>query len=99
MNSFGSFKLINQSFERFEDSGNALNRLHSDFEKIINYEQSRAVKIFNATLIQSDLSDSFAYVFPESKGRINDGVIQEMIIQEHIAQKIFEEMHKQHRWN
>jgi len=98
MNSFGAFKQINQSFERFQDSGNAFNRAHSEFEKIINYEQNKALQVFNSTTIQSELPNSFAYAFPETYGRITDAMIQEMIIQEHIAQKVIDEMSKQARW-
>ncbi len=99
MNSFGSFKQINPSFDRFQDSGNAFSRLHSNFEKIISYEKLRALQIFNSTQIQSKLPESFAYVFPEYGERITEEVIQEMITQENIAERVFDSLHKQHRWN
>jgi hypothetical protein len=99
MNSFGSTKLINQSFERFQDTGNAFTRLHSEFDKIIAYEQNRALDTFDASSIASELPDSFAYVFPEPHERITDEMIQEMIIQAHIAQKIVDEMEHQDRWH
>jgi hypothetical protein len=99
MNSFGSFKQINYSFERFQDSGDPLTRYHSAFGGVLNYEQQRALNVFDSTTIVSELPDSFAYDFPESDGRITDEMIQEMIIQEHIAQKVLEEMNKQTRWN
>jgi hypothetical protein len=41
-NVFGSFKHINYSFERFQDSGNAFTRQHSAFGSIIKYENERA---------------------------------------------------------
>ena len=97
MNSFGSFKQINQSFERFQDSGNVFNRAHSDFGKIIEYEQNRALQIFNATTIQSELPDSFSHEIIISE-RITQEMIQEMIIQEHIAQKLLDETYVQDRW-
>jgi len=98
MNSFGSTKLINQSFERFQDTGDARTRMHSGFGGIIAYEQNRATAIFNATALVSELPDSFAYVFPETGERITEQMIEEMIIQEHIAQKVLEGMYKQTRW-
>jgi len=99
MNSFGSTKLINQSFERFQDGGNAFTRMHSGFGGIIAYEQNRALEIFDASNLVSELPESFAYVFPETGERITEQMIEEMIIQEHIAQKVLEEMFKQTRWN
>jgi hypothetical protein len=97
MNSFGSFKQINQSFERFQDGGNAFNRAHSDFGKIVDYEQNRALQIFNATTIQSELPDSFSHDITKSE-RLSDEMIQEMTIQEHIAQKMLVEKYLQARW-
>jgi len=99
MNSFGSCKLINFEFKRFQDSGEPLTRLHSGFGGILNYEQERALSVFDATALVSELPDSFAYVFPESGERITEQMIQDMIIQEHIAEKVLEEMNKQTRWN
>jgi len=98
MNSSGSCKLINQSFERFQDTGSAFTRMHSGFGGIIAYEQNRATAVFNATALVSELPDSFAYVFPETGERITEQMIEEMIIQEHIAQKVLEGMYKQTRW-
>jgi hypothetical protein len=100
MNSFGSFKQINQSFERFQDTGNAFTRQHSGFGGIIAYEQSRATEIFDSSDYISELPDSFTYTFPESTERITEQMIQEMIIQEHIALKTLDELYgKQTRWN
>ena len=98
MNSFGSFKQINESFERFQDTGNAFTRMHSGFGGIIAYEQNRALNVFDATALQSELPDSFSHEISMSD-RITDEMIQQMIIQEHIAQKKLEEMDKQTRWN
>jgi hypothetical protein len=97
MNSFGSFKQINQSFERFQDTGNVFSRLHSDFGKIVDYEQNRALQVFNATTIQSELPDSFTHEATISE-RLSDEMIQAMIIQEHIAQKLLDENTVQTRW-
>jgi len=99
INNFGSFKQINQTFERFQDTGDARTRLHSGFGGILMYEKERALNVFNATAIVSELPDSWAYTYPESTERITEQMIQEMIIQEHIAQKVLEEMNKQTRWN
>jgi len=99
MNSFGSTKLINFEFKRFQDTGNAFTRLHSGFGGIIAYEQNRALDVFDATTLVSELPASFAYIFPESHERITDEMIQEMIIQEHIALKVLQDMDQQTRWN
>ena len=99
MNKYGSCKLINFEFERFQDTGNAFTRMHSGFGGIIAYEQNRALDVFDATALVSELPASFAHIFPESTERIDEQMIQDMIIQEHIAQKVLEEMNKQTRWN
>ena len=98
-NESDSFKQLNITFERFQDSGTAYTRQHSEFGKVIAYEQKKAVEIFDSTEFISELPETFAYNFPESDERITDEMIQEMIIQEHIAQKVLDEMNKQHRWN
>jgi len=49
MNSFGSFNQINQEFHRFQDSGDARTRLHSDFANKIKLEAEKATNIFNAS--------------------------------------------------
>jgi len=97
MNSYGSFKQINQKFERFQDAGNASTRLHSGFGGIVNYEKTRATQVFDATKLISELPDSFGYHF-EFKDRINDEVKQQMQDQEQIAKGILEEMDKQNRY-
>jgi len=98
-NSFGSFKQINQSFERFQDSGEPLTRNHSDFIHVIGNERLKMVKIFNATSLVSELPESFAYSFPEEHERITDEVKQKMTEQEKIAQKIIEESNLQARFS
>jgi len=57
------------------------------------------LQVFDSSKLISELPDSFAYFFPESNERITKEMIQEVIIQEHIAQKIIDEMDKQSRWN
>jgi parallel beta-helix repeat protein len=98
MNSFGSFKEINQSFERFQDTGNAFTRLHSGFGGILDYEQNRATQVFDSSKLISDLPDSFGYHF-EMTERLNDQLLNEMLEQQEIAKKILEEMDKQTRHN
>jgi hypothetical protein len=96
MNSFGSFKEINQSFERFQDTGNAFTRMHSGFGGILDYEQNRATQVFDSTKLISDLPDSFGYHF-EMTDRLNEQLISDMLEQQEIAKKILEEMDKQNR--
>jgi hypothetical protein len=97
MNSFGSFKQINQSFERFQDTGNAFTRAHSGFGGIIDYEQDRATDVFDSSELISELPESYAYIFPESGQRVTDEMLQEMQLQAEMAQGILDEMDKQNR--
>jgi len=53
-NDFGSFKQINQSFERFQDTGEPRTRAHSGFGGIIAYEQERATAVFDASELISE---------------------------------------------
>jgi len=54
MNSFGSFKQINQEFKRFQDSGEPLTRQHSEFASIIEFEAERAIMVFDASELSRD---------------------------------------------
>ena len=72
--------------------------MHSEFIKIIEYEQNRAIKVFDSSKLISELPDSFAYVYPESHGRITDTVKQQMLEQEEIAKTILES-YAQTRWD
>jgi hypothetical protein len=96
MNSFGSFKQINQSFERFQDTGNASTRQHSGFGGILAYEQNRALDVFDASKLISELPDSFGYHF-ERTDRMTDEMKQQMLLQQEIAREIIDEMDKQNR--
>lgn len=98
-NSFGSFRHVTDSFERFHDSGEPLNRNHSEFGKLIKYEQYKAYNVFNATNLESYLPETFAYSFPEEDQRINDGMKVKLLEQEKIAQKIIEESQIQARFS
>jgi hypothetical protein len=98
MNSFGSFKWINPTFERFQDSGEALTRQHSGFGKVVDSEAQRAIAVFDSASLKSELPPSFSYDITITE-RITPEVLQEMQIQQHIAQKILDAMDKQARWN
>ncbi len=98
-NSFGSFKQINYKFERFQDSGEPRNRLHSGFGGVILSEQQRAANVFDSTEYQAVLGESFGYDISISE-RITQEMIEEMVIQEHIAQKKIQELYeRQTRWH
>jgi hypothetical protein len=97
MNSFGSFKEINQTFERFADTGDARTRVHSGFGGILQYEQNRAEQLYDASQYVSQLPESFAYIYPESGERISDELLQEMLLQAEIAKGVLEQMDKQNR--
>lgn len=98
-NTYGSFKQINQSFERFQDSGEPLTRLHSGFGGILNHEKTRAVNVFNATSLESDLPKTFAYTFPEKTQRVDEVMQAKLKVQELIAKKLVEESIVQARFS
>ena len=98
MNSFGSFKQINQQFERFQDKGNAFTRMHSGFDGIIDYEKNRATQVFDASMYISELPDSFGHHIV-IHDRMTDELKQNMLQQEQIAKGILEQMDKQTRHN
>jgi len=54
MNSFGSFKQINQEFKRFQDNGDANTRQHSEFASKMKYEAERAKIVFDASELSKD---------------------------------------------
>jgi hypothetical protein len=96
-NDYGSFKQINQSFERFQDSGEPRTRLHSGFGGVLQYEQNRASEVFDSSKLISELPDSFGYYF-EYKERIDDKMKQQMLIQEQKAKDLLEKKYLQARW-
>jgi hypothetical protein len=98
MNSFGSFNEIKMSFERFHDSGDPKTRMHSEFGGILDYEQKRALDVFNSGDLISKLPGSFTYNFLESSDRITDELKTRMLEQEKIAQEIIEKHQIQSRW-
>jgi hypothetical protein len=97
MNSFGSFTEINKSFERFQDSGSAFTRQHSAFGGILEYEQNKALNVFDSSKYVSEVPESFAYIFPETGERLTDETINEMHLQEEIAKRVLDEMDRQDR--
>jgi hypothetical protein len=54
MNSFGSFKQINQKFNGIQDTGKPDKRVHSGFTRIIEFEAERALKVFDASKLSGD---------------------------------------------
>ncbi len=98
-NSFGTFfKTTTNHLERDDPLVKVLTRQNSNFSKIISYEQSRAIHVFNGTTIQSEIPDSFAYVFPKTNERISDEMKSQMIEQEKIAKQLLKESTLQARW-
>jgi len=71
--------------------------MHSGFGGIIAYEQNRALDVFDSSNYISELPESFAYIYPETGQRITDKIMQEMLLQQEIAQAILDEMDKQNR--
>ncbi len=98
MNRFGSFKQIDKSFERFQDTGNPYTRVHSGFAGIIAYEQKRASGVFDSSELISELPESFAYIFLERDERIDEKMKQQMLIEEQIAKDLLDKKYIQTRW-
>jgi len=98
MNSFGSFKEINQKFERFQDTGTAYTRLHSGFGGVMAYELKRATEVFDASVYISELPDFIPYSPPVISERMTEEMKANMLEQEEIAKKILEESKVQARW-
>ena len=97
MNSFGSFKQINQSFERFQDEGEPLTRLHSGFGGKIADEEHRAREIFDSSKIISEVPGTFAYKIGIGE-RITEDLEQEMIIEEQKAKEFLDKKYLQARY-
>ncbi|MFB5634673.1 MAG: hypothetical protein ACE5SV_07425 [Candidatus Nitrosomaritimum aestuariumsis] len=98
MNSFGSFKEVNQEFERFQDTGTAYTRVHSGFGGVINYELKRATEIFDGSELLKELPDFIPYTPPEISERMTGDMKQKMQEQEEIAKEILEKSKVQARW-
>ena len=96
-NDFDSFKEINMSFERFQDSGEPRNRLHSGFEQSVLSEQEKATAVFDASKLIADLPDSVAYVFPDPHERITAELAQKMYEEEQKCLKYLAGLDKQTR--
>ena len=97
-NNFGSFKELNQSYERFQDTGEPKTRLHSGFGGIIALEQERATSVFDASKLISELPESFEYSYPESNGRVDKEMKEKMLEQEKECLKYLDSMNIQARW-
>jgi hypothetical protein len=97
MNRFGSFKQVNYEFERFHDDGDVRTRMHSGFGGILEYEKNRAIQIFDSSLLNSKIPNTFAYEYPETSSRIDEKIQQKMLEQEQLAKKILEEENRQAR--
>ena len=97
MNQYGSFKQVNQTFERFQDKGEPLTRLHSGFGGMIVDEQYRALEIFDSSKLISELPDSFGHHI-EIKDRMTDEIMQEMINQEQKDKDLLERTYLQARY-
>ena len=72
--------------------------MHSGFGGIIAYEQNRALDMFDASTLVSELPSSFAYIFPETGQRITEEMRQAMLLQEQIAKEFLETKYIQSRW-
>jgi hypothetical protein len=97
-NDFGTFNQINESFERFQDTGEPKTRLHSGFGGIIAYEQKRAADVFDASLLISELPESFSLSYTERGERIDKEMKEKMLNEEQKCLKFLDDTYIQARW-
>ena len=97
MNNFGSFTQINHTFERFQDKGEPLTRLHSGFGGKIADEEDRAREIFDSSKIISEVPGTFAYDIGIGE-RMTEDLEQQMHDQEQKAKDFLEQMYLQARY-
>jgi len=93
-NSFGTFvKISSTQLERNDPLSNVMTRQNSNFDKIILYEMKRAIKVFDSSMIQGDISESFSYEFPERISKLYDPEIQaRMSLENQRAELILSQM-------
>ena len=96
-NNYGSFKQINITFERFQDTGEPKSRLHSGFGGVLAYEQKRATDVFDASELISELPDFTAYSYPKSTERVTGELKSKMLEEEEKCLKYLEQIDKQSR--
>ena len=97
VNQYGSFNQIKHTFERFQDKGEPLTRLHSGFGGKIVDEQNRALDIFDSSKLIAELPDSFG-LYIEIKDRMTDEIKQQMFDQEQKAKDLLEKKYLQARF-
>jgi len=89
-NNFGSFKQINQTFERFQDTGEIRSRVHSGFGGIIANEQERATDVFDASELISELPDYTEHSPLKFSGRIDKEMKEKMESEQMRATDVFD---------
>jgi len=94
MNSFGSFTQVNYTFERFQDKGEPLTRLHSGFGEKIEDEEIRALEIFDSSKIISKVPGTFSYKIGIGE-RMTEELRQQMLYQELKAKDVLEKTYLQ----
>ena len=97
-NDYGSFHQVNYSFDRFQDKGEPLTRLHSGFGGKIIDAQYRALEIFDSSQLISELPDSVTLDMSIGE-RISNNHKAAMLWQELLARQILEDTQIQARWH
>ena len=91
-NKFDSFRQVGIEFERFQDSGEPRNRLHSAFGEMLAYENMRATELFDSTKLISKVPEYFAYSFDDSAMRLDKTMMQKLKAEEEKAKEIIANM-------
>jgi hypothetical protein len=105
-NSFGSFKQIDQKFERFQDTGDIRTRTHSGFAGMIVNEEQKAIQIFDGSKLIKDLPTSFKTSDGDNKRKIGQKMMDRITPQlkakmleiEQECKKYLEDTYIQARW-
>jgi len=91
-------QITRPEIQRHQDEvSNVMTRNNSNFIALVDYEIDRATKVFDGTMLQKEIPDSFANAFPDTIGnKLDDSEIQKrMMIEESKAQQTLEEMDRQ----
>ena len=88
-NRYGTFERVTQpDFERYADEPDSvMTRLHSEFGKVIQYEQERAKLVWDSSAIASELEDSYSIVAGKRHERMDQELLTEMEMQALLAQE------------
>ena len=97
-NSFDTWLQITRpDLQRHQDElSTVMTRDNSNFVVLVDYEKQKATAIFDSTILQKELPDTFAYTYPDKfENKLDDPELQKrMISEENRAMEQLEKMSK-----